>query len=288
MLEEYEFVEVHGFYSTALLLVKDIEGISVQGYRTFLTTHESNVFAKLGVPYQNVSQSDTPVDIVMPVYNGAETISQTIDSVLNQTHQAFRLLIVDDGSTDNTEEVCKPYLVDERIQYIREDHKGISETLNRGVSLSQTAYVARQDADDVWMPWHLDLLLQELEKNPQLDLIGARVVAEEDAMTDKIRRNRTNHLIGEKLWLELAYQNVFNHSTVIFKRSAYDEAGGYDAKCDGFEDWHLWSRMVTKDNALVLNVTTTYYRLSERHKRGMAFRARLARSRGLRLEDVLD
>ena len=88
--------------------------------------------------------------------------------------------------------------------------------MNCGVSLSQTTYVARQDADDVWMPWHLDFLLQELEKNPQLDLIGARVVAEEDAMTDKIRRNRTNHLMGEKLWLELAYQNVFNHSTVIF------------------------------------------------------------------------
>ena len=73
----------------------------------------------------------------------------------------------------------------------------------------------------------------------------------------------------------------------FFKRSAYDEAGGYDTKCDGFEDWHLWSRMVTKDNALVLNVTTTYYRLSERHKRGMAFRARLARSRGLRLEECI-
>lgn len=287
LLEEYEFVEVHGFYSTSLLLVKNIEGVSVHGYRTFLTTHESNVFAKLGVPYKNVSQSDTTVDIVMPVYNGAKTISQAIDSVLNQTHQAFRLLIVDDGSIDNTEEVCKPYLVDERVQYIRESHKGISETLNRGVSLSQTDYVARQDADDVWMPWHLDLLLQELEKNPQLDLIGARVVAEEDAMTDKIMRNRTNHLMGEKLWLELAFRNVFNHSTVIFKRSAYDEAGGYDAKCDGFEDWHLWSRMVTKENALVLNIVTTYYRLSERYKRGMTFRARLARSRGLRLEDVL-
>ena len=133
-----------------------------------------------------------------------------------------------------------------------------------------------------------NLLLQELEKNPKLDLIGARVVAEEDAITDKIKRNQTHHLSGEKLWLDLAYQNVFNHSTVIFKRSAYDEAGGYDAKCDGFEDWHLWARMVTKDNALVLNIMTTYYRLSERYKREMVFRARLARSRGLRLEDVLD
>lgn len=223
----------------------------------------------------------------MPVYNGAKTIRQTIDSVLNQTHRAFRLLIVDDGSTDNTEELCKPYLEDERVQYIRESHKGISETLNRGVSLSQTDYVARQDADDIWMPWHLDLLLHELEENPQLDIIGARVLAEEDEIPDKIRRHPTNHLMGEKLWLELAYRNCFNHSTVIFKRSAYDEAGGYDAKCDGFEDWHLWSRMVTKDNALVLNIVTTYYRLSERYKRGMTFRARLARSRGLRLEDVL-
>ena len=288
LLKEYEFVEVHGFYSTSLLLVKDIDGVSVHGYRTFLTTHESDAFQKLGVPYQNVSQSDTLVDIVMPVYNGAETISQTIDSVLNQTHQAFRLLIIDDGSTDCTEEVCQSYLVDKRIQYVKQSHQGISKSLNAGVRMSQTDYVARQDSDDIWMPWHLDLLLHELEVNPQLDIIGAKVVPEEDDIPNKIKRNDYNHLFGEKLWLDLAYQNVFNHSTVIFKRSAYDEAGGYDVKCDGFEDWHLWSRMVTKDNALVLNIVTTYYRLSERHKLGMAFRARLARSRGLRLKDVLE
>ena len=59
--------------------------------------------------------------------------------------------------------------------------------------------------------------------------------------------------------------------------SAFKDAGGYDSHYDGFEDWHLWSRMVTKDNALVLNIVTTYYRLSERYKRGMTFRARLAR-----------
>ena len=288
LLEKYEFVDVHGFYSTSLLLIKDIEGVSVHGYRTFLTTHESDAFQKLGVPYQNVSQSDTLVDIVMPVYNGAGTISQTIDSVLNQTHQAFRLLIIDDGSTDHTEEVCQAYLADQRIQYVKNNHQGISKSLNDGVRISQTDYVARQDSDDIWMPWHLDLLLHELETNPQLDIIGAKVIVEEDEITNKIKRNNYNHLFGEQLWLELAYRNVFNHSTVIFKRAAYEEAGGYDEHCDGFEDWHLWSRMVTKDNALVLNIVTTCYRLSERHKRGMAFRARLARSRCLILEYVLE
>lgn len=288
LLEEYEFVEVHGFYSTSLLLVKDIEGVSVQRYRTFLTTYESDVLAELGTPYKNLSLTDVPVDIVMPVYNGSKTISQSINSVLSQTHQNFRLLIVDDGSTDNTLEVCAPYLSDKRILYQRREHKGISETLNSGIALSTTEYVARQDADDVWLPWHLDVLLYELEKNTKLDLIGSRVVVGEEDIPEKVNLSSQNHLLGEGLWLALAYRNWFNHSTVIFKRSAYEEAGRYDPKCDGFEDWHLWSRMVTKDNAMLLDVITAYHRLSERYRRGMTFRARLARSRGLRLEDVMD
>ena len=288
LLEEYEFVEVHGFYSTSLLLVKDFEGVSIKGYRTFLTTYESDVLSILGIPYQNLSLTDIPVDIVMPVYNGSKTISQSVESVLNQTHQNFRLLIVDDGSTDNTLEVCAPYLSDKRILYQRCEHRGISETLNSGITISTTEYVARQDADDVWMSWHLDVLLYKLEKNPQLDLIGSRVVVKEEDVPEKVNLTSQNHLSGEDLWLALAYRNYFNHSTVIFKRSAYEEAGKYDPKCNGFEDWHLWSRMVTKDNAMLLDVITAYYRLSERYRRGMTFRARLARSRGLRLEDVMN
>lgn len=288
LLEEYEFVEVYGFYSTALLLVKDIEGVTTQGYRTLLTTYESDILAKLGIPYRNLSLSNTPVDIVMPVYNGAKTISQSIESVLNQTHQNFRLLIVDDGSTDSTEEVCKSYLVNERVQYFKRNHKGISETLNYGVSISNTEYIARQDADDMWMPWHLDFLLYELEKNPQLDLIGSRVVVEEEDIPDKVNLNSKHYLSGENLWLGLAYRNVFNHSTVLFKRSAFDDVGGYNSNFNGFEDWHLWSRIVTKNNAMLLDVVTAYYRLSERYKRSLSFRARLARSRGLRLEDVMN
>lgn len=288
LLKEYESVEVHGFYSTSLLLVKDIEGVSVQGYRTLSTTYESDIFAKLGIPYQNLSLTDIPVDIVMPVYNGAKTLGQTIDSVLNQTHQNFRLLIVDDGSTDNTEEVCKFYLSDNRVQYFRSSHKGISETLNYGVDLTITEYVARQDADDVWLPWHLDVLLYELEKTPQLDLIGSRVVVKDEDVPEKVTLTSQRHLSGEALWLALAYRNCFNHSTVIFKGSAFDDAGGYDSNFNGFEDWHLWSRMVTKNNAMMLDIVTAYYRLSERYRRGMNFRARLARSRGLRLEDVMN
>jgi len=166
--------------------------------------------------------------------------------------------------------------------------QSISEALNQGVGLSITEYIARQDADDVWLPWHLDFLLYELEKSSQLDLIGSRVVVEEGDIPEKLHLNSHRHLSGEDLWLCLAYRNCFNHSTVIFKRSAFEDVGGYDSNFNGFEDWHLWARMVTKDNAMLLDVVTAYYRVSERYKRSMSFRARLAKSRGLRLEDVLD
>ena len=138
------------------------------------------------------------------------------------------------------------------------------------------------------MPWHLDFLLNELELNDKLDIIGSKVNTDRNKLQGGIKRNNFNNLSGEELWFKLAYKNMFNHSTVIYKKSAVIEAGGYDPECDGFEDWHLWARMVTKDNALVMNTLTAYYGLPEEDDKGMMFRTRLAKSRGLRLEDVLE
>ena len=288
LLAEYEFVEVYGFYSTAFLFVKEIEGVNVQAYRTFLTSFESDILLEHGISYRNLSISDTCVDIVMPVYNGEKTIDESIQSILNQTHQKFRLWIVDDGSTDQTQEVCQKYLTDARIHYEKLMHQGISCTLIAGVNMTQGEFIARQDADDVWMPWHLEMVLYQLESTPSLDIVGSRVTAEEDEKNRKLKRNKQNHLFGEKLWFQLAYQNVFNHSTVIFKKSAYEEAGGYQSGYDGFEDWHLWAKMVTKENAFVLNNLSVFYRLSDSHDKWMAFRTRLAKTRRLTLEEVLE
>ena len=224
----------------------------------------------------------------MPVYNREKTVGNAIESVLNQTHKNFRLIIVDDGSRDGTEEVCRKYLNDERVVYHKVLHGGISRALNAGISLATVEYIARQDSDDEWMPWHLDFLLNELELNDKLDIIGSKVEADKTKLQGGIKRNNFNNLSGEELWFKLAYKNMFNHSTVIYKKSAVIEAGVYDPECDGFEDWHLWARMVTKDNALVMNTLTAYYGLPEEDDKGMMFRTRLAKSRGLRLEDVLE
>ena len=288
LLSNYENVEVYGFYSTSLLIVKDIPGVSVHCFRTFLTTNEVEILGNYGVESTDLSLSDTAVDIVMPVYNREKTVGKAIESVLNQTHKNFRLIIVDDGSRDGTEEICRKYLNDERVIYRKVLHGGISRALNAGVLIATAEYIARQDSDDEWMPWHLDFLLNELEQNDKLDIIGSKVDADRSKLKGGIKRNNFNNLSGEELWLKLAYKNMFNHSTVIYKKSAVEEAGGYDPECDGFEDWHLWARMVTKDNALVMNTLTAYYGLPEEDDKGMIFRSRLAKSRGLRLEDVLE
>ena len=288
LLANYENVEVYGFYSTSLLLVKNIPGVSVYCFRTFLTTSEVEILGDYGIESTDLSLSDTAVDIIMPVYNREKTVGNAIESVLNQTHKNFRLIIVDDGSRDGTEEICRKYLNDERVVYHKVLHGGISRALNKGVSLATAKYIARQDSDDEWMPWHLDFLLNELELNGKLDIIGSKVDADKAKLQGGIKRNNFNNLSGEELWLKLAYKNVFNHSTVIYRKSVVEEAGGYDPYYDGFEDWHLWARIVTKDNALVMNTLTAYYGLPEEDNREMIFRSRLAKSRGLRLEDVLE
>ena len=95
---------------------------------------------------------------------------------------------------------------------------GISRALNAGISLATAKYIARQDSDDEWMSWHLDFLLSELEQNENLDIIGSKVDVDKAKLQGGIKRNNFNNLSGEELWLKLAYKNMFNHSTVIYKR----------------------------------------------------------------------
>ena len=279
---------MYGFYSTSFVFAKKIEGVKVQGYRTFLSSFESDVLQNYGVQYKNISLSDACVDIVMPVYNAAKTIEESIQSVLNKTHQEFRLWIVDDGSTDGTQEVCQKYVTDSRIHYKKIVHQGISRTLITGMEQVQGDYVAKIEADNVWMLWHLEMLLQQLESNSTLDIVGSRIIFQETEKKQMLIRTKQNHLYGEDLWFQLAYRNLFHPSTVIFRKSVYEEAGGYQHGYDGYEDWHLWARMVIKKNALVLNITTAYYRLSESYQKEMTFRARLAKTRGLSFEEVLE
>lgn len=121
-----------------------------------------------------ISQSPV-ITIILPVYNGAETLERAIDSILNQTYQNWLLIIIDDGSTDNSLQIPHKYN-DSRINVISDKlHLGIAKRLNQAIEMCHSKYLARMDADDVAYPKRLEKQIAFLEANPDIDLVGTSV-----------------------------------------------------------------------------------------------------------------
>lgn len=95
------------------------------------------------------------ISIIIPAYNSAKFIKETIQSVIDQTFKEWELIIIDDGSTDNTKELIQTYLKDERIRYYFQKNSGVSMARNKGIELSKGNYIAFLDADDLWLPDNL-------------------------------------------------------------------------------------------------------------------------------------
>ena len=103
-------------------------------------------------------EKNPTVSIIIPTYNRAHLIGRAIQSVLNQTYQNFEIIVVDDGSTDNTEEMIKEFQKhDKRIKYIRhEKNRGGAAARNTGIKVARGEYIAFQDSDDEWLPEKLE------------------------------------------------------------------------------------------------------------------------------------
>ena len=105
------------------------------------------------------------VSILIPSYNNAHYLPQAIDSALNQTFQDFEIIIIDDGSTDNTREIVERYLkrAPDKIRYIYQDNQGLARARNTGLRHARGEYVALLDADDVWLPARLEETVKILD-----------------------------------------------------------------------------------------------------------------------------
>ncbi|MCK4819314.1 glycosyltransferase family 2 protein, partial [bacterium] len=106
------------------------------------------------------------VSVIIPTCNRAEYITQAIDSVLAQTYTDYEIIVVDDGSTDNTKEVMEPYM--DRIRYIYQENAGVSAARNTGIKAAKGDWVAFLDSDDEWLPGKLAVQIRAVERHPQL------------------------------------------------------------------------------------------------------------------------
>ena len=172
---------------------------------------------------------DSKLTVLMPTYNCAHFLEESINSILQQTFTDFEFIIVDDGSTDNTKEVVSQFLSDGRIKYVYKENSGTGNTLNRGLQLATTAYVVLMDADDISHPDRLEKLYHYMEQNPKVVACGSSIsyfinnLDEERTYTCRLPIN--NSAIVQGL-LNMAH--TFCHASFIFRTATAKKIGGFD------------------------------------------------------------
>lgn len=186
------------------------------------------------------------ITIILPVYNGAKTIQATIESVLQQNFTQWRMIVIDDGSIDESEEIISSYIKDHNsIEYIKNDKNvGLQKTLNRALAMVNTKYVARIDQDDVWSDnLKLSKQIDFLEKNPQVVLVGtnAYLVDTEGERLGTYIMPKDNDDIRSRI----LSRNCFLHASVLFKTDVVRSVGGYSETDKAYcvEDYDLWLRL---------------------------------------------
>lgn len=183
----------------------------------------------------------------MPAYNTGAYIESSILSILTQSFQDFELLIIDDGSTDDTESKIKLLSADNRIKYFKKKHTGISDTLNYGLKKANNEIVARLDSDDIAMPYRLAKQLEVL-KNNKVDIVsGAYAVFKEN----KIKYIIKNPVKDKDIKKLLCIHSCVAHSGVMYKKSMVMKTGGYFQT--HLEDYDLWLRL--RDKAVFYNLS---------------------------------
>jgi glycosyltransferase involved in cell wall biosynthesis len=181
------------------------------------------------------------ITVLMPAYNAGKYIREAIESVLQQTYQNFELLIINDGSTDDTLSVALSF-DDPRIALVSKEHQGIATALNTGLRLAAAPYIARFDADDVCMPNRLEKQLNFLQDHPDYVLVGSDaeyVLENGEFLFDFKCIAHSNDEVQNNLYVYCP----FIHSSVMYCRDEVIGTGGYNTHAHNFEDYLLWTAL---------------------------------------------
>jgi len=183
------------------------------------------------------------VSIIIPTYNRRQSIGRSIESVLNQTYRDFELIIVDDGSTDNTKELVADFN-DERIRYVRhEENKGEAAARNTGIKAARCDYIAYQDSDDEWLPEKLARQIELLENaSPEVGVIYTGFWKAENHKRTYVPFSWVSQKNGD-IHKELLKGNFIGSPVVLIKKECFNKVGLFDEKLRNLVDWEMWLRV---------------------------------------------
>lgn len=184
--------------------------------------------------------------VLIPSYNHGLYIGQTIASVLRQTVKDFELIIIDDGSSDNSWSIIQAIAKnDRRVQAYRQENRGLIPTLNSLAELSKGEFIAQIDSDDMWFPQRLAWGLEDMEKNSALSATFSSFVRidQNNFLTGNSTQFNMGEIYGKDLMASMAVQNCLCACTGIIRRTALKTAGPFARPFTLAHDWDRWLRL---------------------------------------------
>jgi glycosyltransferase involved in cell wall biosynthesis len=183
-------------------------------------------------------QKKPRVSVIIPTYNRGWIVKEAIESVLAQDYRDFELIVVDDGSTDNTDDILNSYRGD--IMVFRQENQGVSAARNRGLAEASGRFIAFLDSDDLWLPQKLFRQVEFFNKNPDAQICQT----EETWIRKGVRVNpKKRH---KKPWGMIFEPSLalclVSPSAVMIRRSLLEKVGGFDETLPACEDYDLWLR----------------------------------------------
>lgn len=183
------------------------------------------------------------ISIIIPTYNSSQTVCASIDSVLESSIQKLEIIVVDDGSNDDTKTKISSYIKDQQIRYIFQNNKGLAGARNTGIKEAEGEFLVFLDADDVILPGKLEVQKKYLLDNTDVDIVysHSQWFIEDDL--DNTRPVNFPVHRGE-VTKELIYGNFMHVNSIMVRRSKVIEVELFDEELRELEDWDLWLRMV--------------------------------------------
>ncbi len=230
--------------------------------------------------------SMTAVSVIIPTYNCADYIEQTLESILNQTFQDFELIVVDDGSTDRTQDIVARHAP--RVRLIVQKNSGVCVARNRGISEAKGQFICLVDHDDYWFADKLACQVEAMEKYPESGVIYTDFTLwfPEDGRFPEPRTLHTA-IPGDRIdpdysgWIyhQLLLDCWVLTSTAMFRAEVFRNCGKFDETLPYSEDWELWLRICRKYPFTKLAYASTLYRQhpnqGNRKVRAVDYRTRL-------------
>src|ERR1700719_2523166 len=198
----------------------------------------------------------------MRALNGDAFLAEAVESILAQTVTDFEFIIIDDGSTDKTPEILSMYADrDARVRVFQQENRGRAESLNRGIELSRSRYIARMDADDIALPDRLNEQVNFLAHHPEVGLLGGAF----ELITGSGRLRTVRPPLDDQHIRTLMLRfNPMCHPTVMMRKDLVLASGGYRKALLDADDYDLWLRIGERSRLANLDKVVLQYRLHPR------------------------